>query len=240
MPALNEAATIEHVIRSIREDLGADVLVVDDGSSDETASIATSAGAMVVSHPFNLGVGAAIRSGLRVAASRGYDAAIQIDADGQHDPAAARGLLAPVLADEADVVVGSRFGVGSETYRVGAARRAAMRLLSRLVSRHVGVALTDTTSGFRAFSRRAVAAFARAYPTAYLSDTVEALLLGADAGLRVAEVPVSMRPRMGGVPSAGGAVSALHLLRVFLVILLHDVRRPLRPRTWSPPVVTRP
>ena len=211
------------MVTAVRNELDCDVLVVDDGSSDRTAAEASAAGALVLQHPFNLGVGAALRSGFRVAAARGYGAAMQVDADGQHAPEDARRLLDPVQRGDADVVIGSRFAAG---YEVGLARRAAMRLLSKVVSRHLGVAITDTTSGFRAFSAEAIARFARSYPSAYLSDTVEALLLAGDWGLRVQEEAVRMRERQGGTPSAGGAMSVMYLARLLLVVLLHRVRRP--------------
>ncbi len=223
IPALNEQDTVRSVVAAVRSQLGSDVLVVDDGSTDRTAAEALAAGAFVLQHPFNLGVGAALRSGFRFAASRGYQCAMQVDADGQHAPEDAERLLAPVRAGAADVVVGSRFAAG---YEVGRARRAAMRLLSSIVSRHLGVEVTDTTSGFRAFSAGAIARFSRSYPSAYLSDTVEALLLAGDWGLRVQEAPVRMRERQGGQPSAGGAMSVLYLARLMLVVILHRVRTP--------------
>jgi glycosyltransferase involved in cell wall biosynthesis len=223
IPALNEQDTVRAVVRAVREELACDVLVVDDGSTDATAREAAAGGAHVLRHPFNLGVGAALRSGFRFAAGQGYELAMQVDADGQHGAAEAATLLGPVQRGEADVVVGSRFAAG---YEVGRARRMAMRLLARIVSRHLGVVVSDTTSGFRAFSREAIARFSRSYPSAYLSDTVEALLLAGDWGLRVEEQPVKMHERQGGQPSAGGAMSLMYLARLFLVVLLHRVRRP--------------
>ncbi|MEO7571634.1 MAG: glycosyltransferase family 2 protein [Acidimicrobiales bacterium] len=227
IPALNEEATVGSVVTAVLTHLGSDVLVVDDGSSDRTATVARKHGAQVIQHPFNLGVGAALRSGFRFAAERGYQAVVQVDADGQHDPAEALRLLARLGDDELDLVIGSRFDAG---YRVGRGRRAVMRLLSREVSRRLGVRVSDTTSGFRAFGPRAIDRFARAYPSAYLSDTVEALLLAGDWHLRVAEEPVVMHPRAGGRASSGPARSVLHLIRLVLVIALHSVRRPIAER----------
>ena len=223
IPALNEEATVAAVVRSAREHLHADVLVVDDGSTDRTADTAQAAGAYVLSHPFNLGVGAALRTGFRHAAAHGYTSVLQLDADGQHDAEFAPELTAR-LEDGADVVVGSRFAAGFE---VGRVRRLCMRWLSRVVSRQAGVRITDTTSGYRAFGKRAIERFAASYPTDYLSDTVEALLMAAAWQLKIAEVPVQMRPRQGGRPSAGSLASAFHLVRLSLVIALHRVRHPL-------------
>jgi glycosyltransferase involved in cell wall biosynthesis len=228
VPALNEEHTVAAVVRSAREQLGAAVLVVDDGSSDHTAAIAQAAGAFVLSHPFNLGVGAAIRSGMRFAFERGYTQVAQVDADGQHDPTEVARLLARLDDDGADLVVGSRFDAG---YDVGFLRRRLMRWLSRRISRRLGVTLTDTTSGFRVFGKRAVERFARSYPSAYLSDTVEALLLAGEWGFVVVEEPVRMRPRQGGRPSNNVVKSGYHMARLVLVMLLHRVRTPMTERT---------
>jgi len=227
VPALNEEATVAAVVQAIRSELGADVLVVDDGSRDATAAKAIAAGAQVARHPFNLGVGAALRTGFRHADARGYAVAIQVDADGQHVATEAHILLDLVGSGQADVAVGSRFAEGATDYGVGAIRRFSMRVLSRIVSRRIGTRITDTTSGFRAFDRTAIEHFAVAYPTAYLSDTVEALLLTKDWGLTVVEVPVAMRERLGGQASNNVVRSVYHLARLMLVIAVHPLRRPL-------------
>jgi glycosyltransferase involved in cell wall biosynthesis len=226
VPALNEQETVAAVIADIRRDLGADVLVVDDGSTDRTAEIARRSGASVVRHPFNLGVGAALRTGFRFAEAHGYQIAMQIDADGQHDPHEAARLLERVQAGS-DIVVGSRFASGSGEYQVAFVRRTSMKLLSAVLSRRIGRPITDTTSGFRAFSRSAIELFATQYPSAYLSDTVESLLIAHYNGLSVEEVPVSMHERMGGVASNNWFRSAYHLVRLVLVITLSRSRRPL-------------
>jgi glycosyltransferase involved in cell wall biosynthesis len=230
IPALNEEATVADVVRGALDHLACDVLVVDDGSGDGTAAVARAAGALVLRHPFNLGVGAAIRTGFRYASERGYTTMLQLDADGQHDPSDARRLVERLHDEPADIVVGSRFAAG---YRVGRLRRLGMRMLSNVVSRRLATPVTDTTSGYRAFGKRAVSSFSLAYPSAYLSDTVEALLLAGDWQLRVVEEPVRMHVRQGGRPSSGAALSALSFLRLALVILLHNVRRPLPPRGGS-------
>ncbi len=229
IPALNEEATVADVIASVGGHLDADILVVDDGSRDATAERAVAAGATVLRHPFNLGVGAALRTGFQYARAEGYEIAVQLDADGQHDPADAKRLVDLVADGTADLVVGSRFDQNLEGagYEVGRVRRIGMKMLSRRVSRQLGTTVVDTTSGFRAFSRDALVHFADSYPSAYLSDTVEALLLAGDWGLTVVEVPVRMHARMGGTASSGSLKSAFHLLRINLVLSLHRVRRPL-------------
>ena len=233
MPALNEAATVAAVVAATRDELGADVLVVDDGSSDATAAEAAKAGATVARHPFNLGVGVAMRTGFRHATRHGYDVLVQVDADGQHPPAEAAVLIARVLAGEADIVVGSRFaGSGPPPYPVSVVRRWAMRLLARRVSRRLGTTITDATSGLRAFGPAAIDRLADAYPGAYLSDTVETLLLAGQWGLEVEEIPVTMHPRAAGEASAGGWRSSYHLVRILVVMALFDVRRPLH-KEWG-------
>ena len=224
IPALDEEETVTQVVRSVLDHLDADVLVVDDGSTDDTVRRAVAAGAIVLSHPFNLGVGAALRTGFRFARDRGYPVAVQIDADGQHEVADAKRLVEAVTEGGADLVVGSRFSAG---YEVGTLRRLSMRMLSRRVSRYVGVPISDTTSGFRAFSARAIARFASAYPTAYLSDTVEALLLARDLGFTVSELSVQMHARQGGQPSSNSLRITYHFARLWLVLGLHRFRRPM-------------
>jgi len=223
IPALNEEQTVSSVVRDVFANIHADVVVIDDGSHDRTAAVAAEAGAMVLRHPFNLGVGAALRTGFRFAHDQGYAMAVQVDADGQHEVMDVKVLVSLVESGAADLAVGSRFG---SDYEVSGMRRASMRFLSWRVSRYLATPIHDTTSGFRAFSNVAITRFARSYPSAYLSDTVEALLLAGDWGLSVVEVPVHMHERQGGEPSANFLRSVYHLTRLVLVIALHRVRRP--------------
>lgn len=222
VPALNEEATIRSVVDAARDALGCDVLVVDDGSTDGTAAEAERAGAIVVSLPFNLGVGGALRTALRFAARNGYGRVVQLDGDGQHDAREALRLLDELDRGGHDIVVGSRFAAG---YDVGRSRRVTMRFLARLVSRRLAVNVTDTTSGFRAMGPRAIRLFSEHYPVDYLSDTVEALLMAGDSGLSVAEINVQMHQRQGGQPSAAGAKSLYHLARLMLALGLQDHAR---------------
>jgi glycosyltransferase involved in cell wall biosynthesis len=230
IPAWNEQATIADVIAEVQRVVPrADLLVVNDGSTDRTSSIARRAGARVLDLPVNLGVGGAMRAGYRFAERYGYQMAVQLDADGQHDPASVPLLLEMLEADEADVVIGARFaGVGS--YSVGWARRATMRFLSAVLSRVAGSTLTDTTSGFKACNRAAIQRFAADYPAEYLGDTVESLVIAARAGLRIRQVGVEMRPRAGGTPSHSPVKAAVFLVRAMLamVVALTRPRGPIR------------
>ena len=202
--------------------------MIDDGSSDATAQVARGTGARVVRLPFNLGVGGAVKTGLRFAVEHDYDRAVVLDADGQHDAAQVAALLS-MLDSGADMVIGSRFAPGAPGYTVGRTRARAMSLLKVIVKRATGRSFTDVTSGFRAFDRPVMDLLAREYPAEYLADTVEALLIVLHAGFRVDEVPVPMRPRSAGRPSSVRLRLALNYLRL-LVGILSSAYRGSRPR----------
>lgn len=220
IPALNEEASIARVIAGIHEAVpDADVLVIDDGSTDDTAALARASGAVVVSLPYNMGVGAALRTGFRYAARHRYDVVVQCDADGQH-PAEHISLLLEALDRGSDMVIGSRFAAGAGEYHVETTRGAAMwiiRATLRLLTRQ---RFTDPTSGFRAFSRPVVEEFATSYPREFLSDTVEALLIACYAGFRVTEAPVSMVHRTEGTPSHTSLKLMYQYLHLLMVIVL--------------------
>jgi len=218
LPALNEAGSVAGVVHQVRHSLpAADVLLIDDGSSDDTASLAADAGATVVSLPYNMGVGTALRTGFKYAARNGYDVVVQTDADGQHLPDEIPKLL-EALDSGADLAIGTRFANGDGHYAVDLSRGLAMRLLLLLVRALTGRRLTDTTSGFRAFSRPLVHEFASTYPREFLSDTVEALVIASYRGFAIAEVPVRMRHRSTGAPSHRSVRLLYHYLRVIVVL----------------------
>ena len=223
IPALNEASTIGAVIHEVRAAVPrADILVVDDGSADRTGAVARSHGASVLTLPFNVGVGGAMRTAFLYANRHDYDAVVQVDADGQHVPAHIPDLLDGL--GEASVVLGSRFTDGG--YSVRGPRRWAMRMLARSLSRACGTPLTDTTSGFRAVDRRAIALFARHYPAEYLGDTVESLVIASRAGLQIREVGVPMRARQGGSASQSPVRAGLHLGRAMMALYVALGTRP--------------
>ncbi|MFN8036692.1 MAG: glycosyltransferase family 2 protein [Acidimicrobiia bacterium] len=218
IPAFNEEEALPGVLKELADRVGhLDVLVVDDGSSDRTAEIAPRFGATVVTLPFNLGVGGALRAGFRYAVTCGYDRAVQFDADGQHDPGNIDALCAAIDAG-ADLAIGSRFAVNESDYRVGAARGGAMAFLRVVVRVLTGRKFSDTTSGFRAFDRAVLELFARELSVEYMGDTVEALLLALKDGFRVVEVPTDMRPRAGGRPSHRNFRLVYRYLRTLLVL----------------------
>lgn len=220
LPAWNEQETLPVVLAELREQVpGADVLVVNDGSTDQTSDVAWDSGVPVLDLPINLGVGGAMRAGYVYALRHGYDAMVQLDADGQHNPADVPQLVEALVGEPADVVIGARFaGVGE--YSARGPRRWSMRLLAAVLSRVTGTRLTDATSGFKATNRRAIRLFAGDYPAEYLGDTVESLVIAARAGLTVRQVPVAMRPRAGGQPSHGPVRAAVFLARATLALLV--------------------
>ena len=222
VPAWNEAQSLPRTIAEIRAaDEHYDVVVVDDGSVDDTAEIARTAGATVLSLPFNLGVGGAMRTGFAYAQRQGYPRAIQVDADGQHNPADIAKVLDGLAT--ADISIGARFAdVGD--YSVRGPRRWAMVVLARVVSGVAKVRLTDVTSGFRAAGPRAIDQYVRYYPAEYLGDTLDSLVAALHEGLTVTQVPVAMRPRQHGAPSQGAIGSTVYLLRSVFALTLALMR----------------
>ena len=225
MPALNEEEAVGDIVREVLATLpGVHCLVVDDGSSDNTAAEARRAGARVARLPFNLGVGGAMRLGFNYAIENGYDNVVQVDSDGQHDPAGVMELVKEL--SHADLVLGARFA-GEGDYSVRGPRRWAMVVLSSILSRVAKVKLTDTTSGFRASGPRAVRLFADHYPSEYLGDTIESLVIAARAGCVVHQVPVAMRPRAAGTPSHHPIRAAKYLGRAAMALVFALMRPPI-------------
>lgn len=223
MPAWNEAAVIGATITELLATVpGVDLLVVDDGSTDDTVRVAEGAGARVLRLPYNLGVGGALRAGFKYAWENGYDQVIQVDADGQHEPSQVEAVFAGL--ERADISIGARFA-GRGDYRVRGPRQWAMKLLSATFTRAAGVQLSDVTSGFRAANRRAILQYTRHYPAEYLGDTVDSLMTAIRSGLTVVQVPVAMRPRQGGEPSHGPWKAAIYLVRSSFVLMMALTRR---------------
>jgi glycosyltransferase involved in cell wall biosynthesis len=229
VPALNEERTITRVIDELRAfDPSLDVVVIDDGSIDATAAVAAEHGGIVLRLPFNLGIGGAVQTGFRYAFEHGYDFAVRVDGDGQHDPAQLSRLLEPVLRGEADIVVGSRFAEDAGGYRSSRSRRLGIRLLAAVVSRIVGQRVTDATSGFQALNRNAIELFARDYPHDY--PEVEATIMVFRHRLRLCEVPVTMRERGGGRSSITALRSLYYMVKVLLAVFVGLFRRSVLPQ----------
>jgi hypothetical protein len=224
VPAYNEQATVGRVIQQIRHAAPQlDVVVVDDGSTDATASLAERAGARVLRMPFNLGIGGAVQAGFRYAYEQGYDHMVQVDGDGQHDPQEIAKLFA-AMEDErsGDMICGSRFA-SPTGYVAPISRRTGIHIFAFLLSKLLGQPVTDPTSGFRLYNRRAIAVFARDYPHDY--PEVEAVLMLHYHRLRMREVPVQMYERGGGVSSINtSGKSAYYMIKVLLAIAMGLVR----------------
>ncbi|MBI5014207.1 MAG: glycosyltransferase family 2 protein [Deltaproteobacteria bacterium] len=225
VPAYNEEASIAAVVEALgRVRPPLDVVVVDDGSSDATAEVARAAGARVLSLPFNLGIGGAVQTGYLYARDNGYDVAVQVDGDGQHDPAEIPNLLAPLSEGTAEVVGGSRFLGRRSTYRASVARRLGIFYFAWVLSALFRRSVTDPTSGFRAANRRAIELFADEYPTDY--PEVDSLVLLWRNGLRSLEVPVEMASRQGGQSSISWPRAVYYMIKVTLSIGVHLLRAP--------------
>lgn len=219
IPALNESRSIAKVIESVRAE-GFDLVVVDDGSSDGTGQVARDHGARVLTLATNLGVGGALRCGFRYAVEAGYEAVIQCDADGQHNPGNFRRLVDEATQSDADLVIGSRFASDTPSMDVSFARRLAMSVMARVASRAAGVTLTDTTSGFRLFRGPLLHAFARSFPEYYLGDTFEATYVAGRGGYAIREIPVSMSERANGKSTASWSVSIAMIVKALTVSVL--------------------
>lgn len=228
VPAWNEEASISSVVTGLVAN-GYEVLVVSDGSTDETALMASRAGARVVNLPVNLGVGGALRAGFRYAVAHGMQRVVQCDADGQHPVEEVAGLLEAQSRSGAHLVIGSRFAANG-TYEISRVRKFAMTILAVIARRSTGVPLSDVSSGFRVFSQPLLGEFAREFPSAYLGDTFEAVIAAGRAGYSVHEVPVSMRHREHGTSTASTIAAVKFLVRALLVVFLR-IEVKVRPLT---------
>ncbi|MGC0237112.1 glycosyltransferase family 2 protein [Arthrobacter sp. SD76] len=229
MPAWNESESIGNTIREVFE-FGppCDVLVVDDGSRDNTAQVARAAGATVLQLPFNMGVGGAMRTGFKYAKSHGYSQVIQVDADGQHDPRDIKAVLDGL--QHADIAIGARFA-DKGNYTVRGPRKWAMKVLAWTISRVAGTTLTDVTSGFRAANMKAIRQYVDHYPAEYLGDTIDSLVVAIRSGCTVRQVAVSMRARQGGTPSHDPIKAAIYLGRSGMALLFALTRKKTEPST---------
>jgi glycosyltransferase involved in cell wall biosynthesis len=224
IPAYNEDERIGKVVLRVREiHPDFDVVVVNDGSHDNTAQAARSAGAAVISHPFNLGYGVAIQTGYKFALAKGYDFVVQMDGDGQHDPTFLSQVLSPVLNGETDFALGSRF-LGVESYDPSLLRRAGMAFFTKLISLLIGTRITDSTSGFQAFNRRIIRFFSsEVFPYDY--PDADMLLTLHRAGFRIREVPVRMHASVSGKSMHQGLKPLYYIFKMLLSIFVTLLRK---------------
>lgn len=222
IPAYNEEKRISSVIAGVRTAVpDAQIVIVNDCSGDDTAAVALQAGAVVISHPFNMGYGASIQTGYKYACSKRYDFLVQLDADGQHDPSCIPALLAPVVAGDSDVAIGSRF-LGA-SYKPPLARRAGMALFRSIVSTVVGKPFTDTTSGFQAFNSKVIEFFCTdVFPVDY--PDADMLIMLHRVGFRMAEVPVRMFENSEGKSMHSGLKPFYYMFKMILSICVTLMR----------------
>jgi glycosyltransferase involved in cell wall biosynthesis len=220
VPAYNEEANIRRTLKEIFAlSIPLSVVVVDDGSRDLTAKEAREAGANVISLPFNLGIGGAVQTGFQLAFERGFDIAVQIDGDGQHDPEYLRAILDPVLKGEADMTIGSRFMPSTEKGDQSSfARRVGINFFVSLIGMLTGKHIYDPTSGFRAYNKRMIKLFARHYPSDFPEP--EAIVVAQRFKARIVELPVVMRKRQGGASSIKYFKSLYYMMKVTVAIIL--------------------
>ncbi len=225
VPAFNEEENIASVITDLKSiDISIDILVVNDASADNTSIDARSAGgAEVIDLPVNLGIGGAVQTGFKYAVRNGYDVTVQFDGDGQHKAGEIKKLIEPIASGEADVVIGSRFLGGGEGFRSTFARRLGIRLLQVISRILIKETITDNTSGFRAYNRRAFEFLADFYPEDY-PEPESVVLLGKE-GFRILEVSVIMGERRGGESSIHGLLSFYYMIKVMLSILITFTRK---------------
>lgn len=223
IPAYNEGARIAEVVAGVRRVVPAyDILVVNDGSRDDTAEAAAGAGAIVVSHLFNMGYGVAIQTGYKYARAHGYAFLAQIDGDGQHDPACLPRLLAPVMAGETDFAIGSRF-LEVESYDPSLARRIGMAFFRKVVSLVTGTRITDSTSGYQAFNREVIRFFTtEVFPCDY--PDADMLITLHRAGFTIRELPVRMFARAEGKSMHSGLKPLYYIFKMFLSIFVTLLR----------------
>lgn len=224
IPAYNEADTIVNLIEEIRETAGTafDIAVVNDCSSDDTAEVCRQqANVVLLDLPFNLGIGGAVQTGYRYAWEQGYDIVVQVDADGQHDPAYLADLIAPLEQGFCDMSIGTRFLAG-EGFQSTGIRRLGIRFFQYLIFFLMGQVITDPTSGFRACNRQVIRLFSRDYPRDYPEPETNARLLR--LGYRIREVSVKMRERQGGASSIRLKQAVYYMVKVTLAIFIDRLR----------------
>jgi glycosyltransferase involved in cell wall biosynthesis len=225
VPAYNEGGSVAEVVRALHEDAPRfDVVVVDDGSTDDTARRAAAAGAAVVSLPFNLGIGGAVQTGFLYGLQHDYDYVAQVDGDGQHEAVELDKLVSAAGSDPLiDVVCGSRFLSSEHRYPAPISRRTGVHLFSFALRLMLREPVSDPTSGFRLYNRRAIALFARDYPHDY--PEVEAILMMRQHHLRMTEIPVRMQLRGAGQSSITKSRSLYYMIKVSLALIVGMMRR---------------
>ena len=225
IPAFNEGGSIRKTLEEIHAVFPeADRVVINDGSHDNTEEESLKTGSFVTTLPCNLGIGGAVQTGYQIAYEQGYDVAVQVDGDGQHDPTYLRSLVQPILEGQTDLCIGSRFlDKHFDTYRSTFLRRAGIRFFCRLLGLLTGLYLTDPTSGFRATGKKLIKVFADYYPVDFPEP--EAIKIAKRHGAKVVEVPVQMRERQAGLSSIRYLKTFYYMIKVTLAILIDSLKK---------------
>lgn len=223
IPAYNESESIENTVRDIMENApDFDYVVINDCSKDNTKAICESNGFNIVNLPINLGIGGAVQTGYKYAMEYGYDIAVQVDGDGQHDPAFLKQMAEIIEKEDLDMVIGSRF-IDKEGFQSSFMRRVGIKYFTVLIKMITGKTITDPTSGLRMIGRNVIKLYASDYPKDYPEpESVVAVLR---RGMKVKEIPVVMRSRQGGVSSINPSKSVYYMIKVTLAILVESVRK---------------
>ena len=217
VPCYNEQETIAGLYREICEKTPYDAIVINDCSTDSSRAILQREKIPHLDLPLNLGIGGAVQAGYRYALRNGYDIAVQVDGDGQHDPGQIKALITPIIQGEADLVIGSRY-IGKEGFQSSTIRRAGIRFFKLLLYCLSGKQITDATSGFRAAGINTMRVFNKFYANDYPEP--ESNMLALKSKLRVIEIPVTMRQRQGGVSSIKALQPLYYMIKVSLGILI--------------------
>ena len=225
IPAFNEGGSIGRLLEEIKALFPqADRVVINDGSGDLTAEEALKTGTLVANLPYNLGIGGAVQTGYQIALERDYDVAVQVDGDGQHDPAFIRSLITPILEDKLDLCIGSRFlAHDTASFQSTASRRIGIRFFCHLLKLLTGLYLTDPTSGFRATGKKMNEIFAAYYPVDFPEP--EAIKIAKRRGMRIGEVPVQMRQRRSGHSSIRYLATLYYMIKVTFAIVLDLLKK---------------
>ena len=223
IPAYNEAGAIRHVIRGVKTVVPqADILVIDDGSADDTGREAQQAGALVLRQPVNLGIGGTVQTGLKFALQQNYDCIVRIDGDGQHNPLHILSIISALKSNDADIVIGSRFLTQEASMAIPFIRRLGIFVFAKTVSLLTGKSATDTTSGLFGMHRRSAEVLANCMPQDY--PEVESRIILHRAGIKVLEIPTPMFNRFAGVSSINAWRSIYYACKVLIAVLLTTVK----------------
>lgn len=222
IPAYKEAKNLPRLFRELKEvPLDFDIVVINDCSPDNTEEVCRQHGIPVVSLPVNLGIGGAVQTGYKYALKHGYDIAVQMDGDGQHDPRFLKLVLSRIY-EGYHMSIGSRF-IEGKGYQSSLTRRAGIKFFSWLIKLLTGQYISDPTSGFRACSRELIKLFADSYPKDYPEP--ETIVTALRNKYRIAEVPVIMRPRQSGESSITRNLAAYYMIKVTLAVIMAAVAR---------------